>query len=108
MESVLWAFKSLHHSGLVYEGLQLLRSCWNDEPPLSNHELRMDDEVYQIRQDPAVTVGLRLETAERALVGTPTPWSLPVNQGIAVSVDSHYVVMSPRSEPQRGERCLLA
>ena len=58
MESVLWAFKSLYDKGLVYEGLRVLPYCWNDETPLSNHELRMDDEVYQNRQDPAVTVGL--------------------------------------------------
>ena len=38
----------------------MLPYCWNDETPLSNHELRMDDDVYQNRQDPAVTVGLRL------------------------------------------------
>ena len=57
MESVLWAFKSLYDKGLVYSGLRVLPYCWSDETPLSNHELRMDDEVYQSRQDPAVTVG---------------------------------------------------
>ena len=40
----------------------MLPYCWNDETPLSNHELRMDDDIYRMRQDPAVTVGLRLET----------------------------------------------
>ena len=44
----------------------MLPYCWNDETPLSNHELRMDDDVYQKRQDPAVTVGFRLETGELA------------------------------------------
>ena len=73
MESVLWAFKSLYDKGLVYEGLRVLPYCWNDETPLSNHELRMDDEVYQNRQDPAVTVGCRLETGELALIWTTTP-----------------------------------
>ena len=63
MESVLWAFKSLYDKGLVYEGLRVLPYCWSDETPLSLHELRMDDEVYQNRQDPAVTVGLRLRPA---------------------------------------------
>ena len=58
MESVLWAFKTLYDKGYVYEGLRVLPYCWNDETPLSNHELRMDDDVYQMRQDPAVTVGL--------------------------------------------------
>ena len=36
----------------------MLPYCWNDETPLSSHELRMDDDVYQSRQDPAITVGL--------------------------------------------------
>ena len=62
MESVIWAFKQLYDKGLVYEGFRVLPYCWNDETPLSNHELRMDDDVYQNRQDPAVTVGVRLET----------------------------------------------
>ena len=93
MESVLWAFKSLYDLGLVYEGLRVLPYCWNDETPLSNHELRMDDDVYQIRQDPAVTVGLRLETGELALIWTTTPWTLPSNLLIAVGADIDYVVV---------------
>ena len=52
MESVIWAFKQLYDKGLVYEGFRVLPYCWNDETPLSNHELRMDDDVYQNRQDP--------------------------------------------------------
>ena len=47
MESVIWAFKQLYDKGLVYEGFRVLPYCWNDETPLSNHELRMDDDVYQ-------------------------------------------------------------
>ena len=52
MESVIWAFKQLYDKGLVYEGFRVLPYCWNDETPLSNHELRMDDDVYQIRAGP--------------------------------------------------------
>ncbi|MDO5710858.1 MAG: class I tRNA ligase family protein, partial [Micrococcales bacterium] len=59
MESVIWAFKQLYDKGLVYQGFRILPYCWNDETPLSNHELRMDDDVYQMRQDPAITVGYR-------------------------------------------------
>ncbi|MCU1516329.1 MAG: ileS, partial [Pseudarthrobacter sp.] len=46
MESVLWAFKQLHEKGLTYNGYRVLPYCWKDETPLSNHELRMDDDVY--------------------------------------------------------------
>jgi len=93
MESVIWAFKSLYDKGLVYQGFRVLPYCWNDQTPLSNHELRMDDDVYQMRQDPAVTVGLRLETGELALVWTTTPWTLPANLGIMVGPDIDYVVV---------------
>ena len=60
MESVIWAFKQLWDKGLAYEGYRVLPYCWNDETPLSSHELRMDDDVYQSRQDPAITVGFRI------------------------------------------------
>ncbi len=97
MESVMWAFKQLHDKGWVYEGFRVLPYCWNDETPLSNHELRMDDDVYQNRQDPAVTVGLRLTSGPAegalALVWTTTPWTLPSNLAIMVGSDIDYVVV---------------
>ncbi len=93
MESVIWAFKQLYDKGLVYEGFRVLPYCWNDETPLSNHELRMDDDVYQNRQDPSVTVGVRLETGELALVWTTTPWTLPSNLAVMVGEDIDYVVV---------------
>ena len=65
MESVLWAFKQLYDKGLAYEGYRVLPYCWRDETPLSNHELRMDDDVYQMRQDPALTVLLPLVSMAR-------------------------------------------
>ena len=95
MESVIWAFKRLYDKGLAYEGYRVLPYCWRDETPLSNHELRMDDDVYQSRQDPALTVGLRLETGELALIWTTTPWTLPSNLAIAVGPDVDYVTVEP-------------
>src|SRR5690606_25106457 len=67
MESVIWAFKQLYDKGLAYEGYRVLPYCWRDETPLSNHELRMDDDVYAERQDPALTVLLPLVGASGAL-----------------------------------------
>jgi isoleucyl-tRNA synthetase len=102
MESVMWAFKSLWDKGLVYEGYRVLWYCWRCETPLSNTETRMDD-VYLDRQDPAVTVGLRLETGELALVWTTTPWTLPSNLAAAVHPDVDYVTVEAN-----GERYILA
>ncbi|MEP7192354.1 MAG: class I tRNA ligase family protein, partial [Actinomycetota bacterium] len=93
MESVMWAFKTLYDKGLIYEGKRVLPYCWNDETPLSNHELRMDPEVYQMRQDPAVTVGFQLDSGEVALIWTTTPWTLVSNLAMAVNPDVDYVVV---------------
>ncbi|MEZ0049808.1 isoleucyl-tRNA synthetase [Mycobacterium sp. MAA66] len=104
MESVIWAFKQLWDKGLAYEGNRVLPYCWNDETPLSNHELRMDDDVYQSRQDPALTVGFRAVDGPVAgsylLVWTTTPWTLPSNQAVAVHPEVTYLqVVGPDERP---------
>ncbi|MGA1747948.1 MAG: isoleucine--tRNA ligase, partial [Ilumatobacteraceae bacterium] len=102
MESVMWAFKTLWDKGLVYEGFRVLAYCWRCETPLSNTETRMDD-VYRDRQDPAVTVWFELETGERILAWTTTPWTLPSNLALAVGPDIDYAVVEAE-----GERWIIA
>jgi isoleucyl-tRNA synthetase len=92
MESVMWAFKTLWDKGLVYEGFRVIAYCWRCETPLSNTETRMDD-VYRDRQDPALTVGFELESGERMLAWTTTPWTLPSNLALAVGPDIEYAVV---------------
>lgn len=102
MESVLWAFKTLHDKGRAYEGYYVLPYCWNDQTPLSSHELRMDDDVYQDRQDQTVTVtfpftGQKAEelglAGVKALAWTTTPWTLPTNFSLAVGPELDYAVL---------------
>ncbi|MDO5495597.1 MAG: isoleucine--tRNA ligase, partial [bacterium] len=115
MESVIWAFKQLYDKGLAYEGYRVLPYCWNDQTPLSNHELRMDDDVYQERTDQTVTVGVRLVSEGRpdldgalALIWTTTPWTLPSNAAIAVGPTLRYALVRPSEGVLAGERVLLA
>ncbi|GAA4380127.1 isoleucine--tRNA ligase [Nocardioides caricicola] len=108
MESVIWAFQQLYDKGLVYEGFRVLPYCWNDETPLSNHELRMDDDVYQMRQDPAVTVGYDVTTpgefqGAKLLIWTTTPWTLTSNLAVMVGEDIDYVAVDVE-----GTRYILA
>jgi isoleucyl-tRNA synthetase len=102
MESVIWAFKQLYDKGLAYEGFRVLPYCWHDETPLSNHELRMDDDVYRMRQDQSVTVTFPLDGAKaeslgltgvKALAWTTTPWTLPTNLALAVGPNITYAVV---------------
>ncbi|MBG6107258.1 isoleucine--tRNA ligase [Frigoribacterium sp. CG_9.8] len=103
MESVIWAFKQLYDKGLAYEGFRVLPYCWHDETPLSNHELRMDDDVYRMRQDQSVTVTFPLDgpkaealglTGVKALAWTTTPWTLPTNLALAVGPAIRYAVVA--------------
>lgn len=122
MESVIWAFKRLYEKGLTYQGFRVLPYCWKDETPLSNHELRMDDDVYQDRQDQTVTVAFTLTADDslaanknivaelagvEALAWTTTPWTLPTNQALAVGPDIEYVVV-PGAGEFSGRRFLIA
>ena len=102
MESVIWAFKTLYDKGLAYEGYRVLPYCWRDQTPLSNHELRMDDDVYQDRQDQTVSVTFPFAGPEAEALGlagveavawTTTPWTLPTNEALAVGADIVYVVV---------------
>ncbi len=88
----MWAFKTLWDKGLIYEGFRVLAYCWRCETPLSNTETRMDD-VYRDRQDPALTVGFELDTGERLLAWTTTPWTLPSNLALAVGPDVDYAIV---------------
>ncbi len=114
MESVIWGFKQLYDKGLAYEGYRVLPYCWRDETPLSNHELRMDEDVYADRQDPALTVLLPLVDAPGDLAGasvlvwTTTPWTLPSNLAAAVGPDIDYSVVVASEGPFAGRTLVLA
>ncbi|CAL8898240.1 isoleucine--tRNA ligase [Kocuria varians] len=122
MESVIGAFKALDDKGLVYSGYRVLPYCWKDETPLSNHELRMDDDVYKMRQDTSVTVAFELSedtswaaepevaaalAGAEAIAWTTTPWTLPTNEALAVGPQIEYVLVPGAGELQ-GRRFLVA
>lgn len=122
MESVIGAFRALDDKGLVYSGYRVLPYCWKDETPLSNHELRMDDDVYQMRQDTSVTVAFQLSedtswaahpevaaelAGAEAIAWTTTPWTLPTNEALAVGPAIDYVLV-PGAGELAGRRFLVA
>ena len=97
MESVLWAFKSLHDKGLIYEDYRVVPYSWAVESPLSNFETRLDNS-YRMRQDPAVTVSFKLDKPIHGkpayiLAWTTTPWTLPSNLALAVGPDIDYALV---------------
>ncbi|WP_369342186.1 isoleucine--tRNA ligase [Bifidobacterium fermentum] len=110
MESVIWAFKQLYDKGLAYQGYRVLPYCWNDQTPLSNHELRMDADVYQDRQDLTVSVAVKLrdEDDAYAVFWTTTPWTVPTNFAIVVGADIEYSELLAVNGPNAGKKFYIA
>ena len=109
MESVIWAFKKLYDKGLAYKGYRVLPYCPKDETPLSNHELRMDADVYQDRQDTSVTVAVKLRDEDAyAVFWTTTPWTVPGNLSIVVGPDIEYSEIEPVSGEFAGKKLYFA
>ncbi|MCB9973540.1 MAG: isoleucine--tRNA ligase [Rhodospirillales bacterium] len=102
MESVMWAFKTLHDKGLIYEDYRVVPYSWAVETPLSNFETKLDNS-YRMRQDPTATTAFKLhpkpEDQGRAtyiLTWTTMPWTLPANVAIAVGSEIDYAVMESK------------
>lgn len=110
MESVMWAFKQLYDKGLAYQGYRVLPYCPKDQTPLSAHELRMDADVYQDRQDTTVSVAVKLRDEEDAYLvfWTTTPWTVPTNFAIVVGADIDYVEVRPKEGKFAGKKFYFA
>ncbi|WP_415460746.1 isoleucine--tRNA ligase [Bifidobacterium psychraerophilum] len=110
MESVIWAFKQLYDKGLAYQGYRVLPYCWKDQTPLSNHELRMDADVYQDRQDTTVSVAVRLKDEDDAyaVFWTTTPWTVPTNFAIVVGADIEYSEVQAVNGQYAGKKFYIA
>jgi isoleucyl-tRNA synthetase len=90
MESIWWAFKTLHEKGKIYEGERVLMYCTRDATPLSKAEVTMDAGAYQDVTDPSVYVKFKLTDGSTLLAWTTTPWTLPANTAVAVNKDFDY------------------
>ena len=90
MESVWWAFKTLHEDGKIYEGEKVLMYDTRFATPVSKNEVTMDNDAYQTVTDPSVYVKFALEDGSNLLAWSTTPWTLPANLMLAVSPELTY------------------
>lgn len=98
MESIWWAFKTLHEKGKIYEGERVLMYCTRDATPLSKAEVTMDAGAYQDITDPSVYVKFALQDGRKLLAWTTTPWTLPANTATAVNKNLVYVEVAVGDE----------
>jgi len=90
MESVWWVFKQLYEKDAVYRGYRVMPYSMALNTPLSNFEAQQN---YKDVNDPAVVISFPLieDPQTCMLAWTTTPWTLPMNVGLAVHPDFEYV-----------------
>lgn len=100
MESVLWAFKTLHDKGLIYKSVKVMPYSWACQSSVSDFETKIDNS-YREKKSKALTVCFELENNNfisgykktYLAIWTTTPWTLPSNLGVAVGKDIEYVAV---------------
>ena len=105
MESVWWAFKTLHEKGKIYEGEKVLMYCTRCATPISKAEVAMDNS-YKVVTDPSSYVKFHLKADQEWAGGkyktknavymiawTTTPWTLSANVALAVGTDVDYTAL---------------
>ena len=90
IESVWWALERIHARGLLYEGHKVVPYCPRCGTALSSHELAQPG-AYRDVVDRTVYVKLQLvDSDDKLVIWTTTPWTLPGNVAVAVGPDITY------------------
>lgn len=99
MESVWWAFKTLHDKGLVYEGRRVILYCPRCATPLSNFEIAMDNS-YKDLAGSSTVYKFRVKGAEDTylLAWSTTPWNKLATPALAVNPTLTYVKVKQGDE----------
>jgi isoleucyl-tRNA synthetase len=105
MESVMWVFKQMYDKGHIYKGLRVSLFCPHCSTPISNFEVAMDPENYQVITEPANTYKYKLKDQDKTylLAWSTTPWNKLVTPALAVNPELDYVKVE-----ENGEYLILA
>lgn len=100
MESVMWVFKQMFDKGFIYKGLRVSLYCPHCCTPISNFEVAMDADNYQLVSEPANVYKYKLkgETDTYFLAWSTTPWNKIVTPALAINPNLDYVKVSQGTE----------
>lgn len=99
IESVWWAFKTIHDKGLAYEGRHISLYCPRCATPLSNFEIAMDNSYKEVVDHSTfVKFAVKGEADTYFLAWTTTPWTLPGNVALFVQEKADYVLAKKDNE----------
>jgi isoleucyl-tRNA synthetase len=93
MESIWWAWKTLHDKKLVYSGYKIMPYSTACGTPISASEASGDD-VFKEVTDTSIYIKFQLvdvnEPNTYLVVWTTTPWTLPSNLALAMNPNIEY------------------
>lgn len=95
MESVWWVFQQLFNKGMVYEDYKVVPYSPSLGSVLSNFEANQN---YKEVEDLALTVKFKTSEGFFLLAWTTTPWTLPMNSGLAVNSSLEYAKVKYKDE----------
>jgi isoleucyl-tRNA synthetase len=100
MESVMWVFKQMYEKGHIYKGMRVSLYCPHDVTPISNFEVAMDADNYQMITEPANTYKYKLKSEKDTylLAWSTTPWNKIATNALAVNPKIEYVKVKEGGE----------
>jgi len=100
METVVWVFKKMYDSGLIYKGLRVSLYCPHCATPISNFEVAMDADNYKDVTESANTYKYPLKDDKNTylLAWSTTPWNKIVTPALAVNPNLTYVKVKQGNE----------
>ena len=99
MESVWWAFKTLHEKNLVYQGKRVILYCPRCSTPLSNFEIAMDNSYQEINDISTIyKFPVKGQKDTYLLAWSTTPWNKLATPALAVNPKLTYVKVKQGKE----------
>jgi isoleucyl-tRNA synthetase len=100
MESVMWVFKQLYEKNLIYKGMRVSLYCPHCSTPISNFEVAMDPDNYQMIGENATTYKypLKGEKDTYLLAWSTTPWNKLATNALAINPKLTYVKVKEGDE----------
>lgn len=95
MNSVWWVWKTLYDKNLTYQDYKVVPYSVGLGSGLSNFEAGQN---YKTVQDLSLTVEFETDNGYTLLAWTTTPWTLPMNVGLAVNPELNYVVVEQNNK----------
>ena len=108
MESVIWGFSQIYKKGYIYKGKRVSLYSTDNETPVSQFEVAMDQDNYKDIEDLSIFVKFEIQKNKLfeeyegrkiyAIAWTTTAWTIPSNFALCVNKNFTYSLVEYNNE----------